>query len=285
MSVQTRAIEKFGDSSQHDAQEFITFLFTHLDDETNSQRHMQGHPAPPNTSNQSILEAAIEYWGNHLQYHQSTIDRYWRLIELGITRCHACGNNSYNFNTVTMINPSIGNADTTLERALTDHIADDVLSDYMCDRCKRPVQATLRFAYPRMPPLLCISFGRFGYNEGGSVKSNARITWDLNDLDMAPYFLRPDACHLSRDTDDKAFKGRFGYECFAVIEHMGASPDSGHYTAYVRDPRTHDPYAWLYCNDSRVDKVRMDNPNERMRVFKDGDRVPYLAFFRRKGGS
>lgn len=260
-------------------------MLTHLDDETNSRRHIQGHPAQPNTSAQSLLEASIEFWNNHSNYHQSMVDRYWKLIELGITHCHGCGNKCYNFQTVNLINPSIGNNDSTLERALADHIADESITDYYCDTCKRNLDATLRYAYTRMPQLLCISFGRFSYDARGSVKSNVCITWDLNDLDMAPYFLRPDACHMTRGTDDKAFRGRFNYECFAVIEHQGSTPNSGHYTAYIRDPRTHDPSAWLYCNDSRVHKVRMDNPSERSKVFKHQDRVPYLAFFRRKGGS
>lgn len=278
-------MEKFGDNCQHDAQEFMTFLLTHVDDETNCLRNLQGYPSQPNTTSQSLLEASIEFWKNHTRFHQSIVDRYWRLIELGITQCHHCGNASYNFRTVDMITPSIGDSDKSLEKALSEHIGGNILDDYFCDVCKGNKKATTRLAYPRMPSLLCVGFNRFGYSSYGSTKSTARITWDLNDIDMAPYFLRPDMCHLSRDTSDKAFKGRFGYECFAVVEHTGSSSNSGHYTSYIRDPRTHDPSAWLYCDDSRVTKVRMDNPAERGRLFKDRDRVPYLAFFRRKYGS
>ncbi|KAF4125536.1 ubiquitin carboxyl-terminal hydrolase 8 [Geosmithia morbida] len=315
ISVQTKAVEKFGDNCQHDAQEFMTFLLTHLDDETNVQRNQPGYPSQPDTSSQSVLSASMEFWRNHSRHHQSMVDRYWRLIELGITECHHCGNESYNFRTVDMITPSIGDADASLERALADHVGGNILDDYFCDRCKGHKRATTRLAYPRMPSLLCVGFNRFGYDVGGSTKSTARITWDLNHLDMSRYFLRPDPCPSSSSTStspsppnpppsssssssshpqqqqqqqqptDKAFSGRFAYECFAVVEHTGTTANSGHYTAYVRDPRTHDPSAWLYCDDSRVTKVRMDNHHDRQKLFKDRDRVPYLAFFRRKYGS
>jgi ubiquitin carboxyl-terminal hydrolase 8 len=136
-----------------------------------------------------------------------------------------------------------------------------------------------------MPSVLCIVLKRFGHDGYGATKSLANITWDLNDLDMAPYFLHPSDCEYDGYIEDKAFTAPFRYECYAVVEHTGGSAQSGHYTAFVRDPRTHDPSAWLYCNDAYVDKVRMDNPNEKRRLFKDGNRVPYIAFFRRKGGS
>ena len=263
----------------------MTFLLTHLDDETNCRRNFQGHAAQPNTSTQSTLEAAIEFWDNHSRFHQSMVDKYWRLIELGITQCDYCHTSSYNFRTVDMITPSMGDVDMSLEKALAGHVGSNVLDDYVCNTCKVPRKATTRLCYPRMPSLLCISFNRFGYSRGDVSKSTASITWDLNSVDLAPYFLRPEACTLSRDTDDKAFKGQFRYECFAVVEHMGRTANSGHYTAYVRDPRTHDPSAWLLCNDSKISKVRMDNPENRQKLFKDSDRVPYLAVFRRKFGS
>ena len=72
----------FGDHKQHDAQEFMSFVLTHLDDETNIHRCREGYPAAPDTARQSLLQAAIQYWDNHLSYSQSLVDKYWRTIEL-----------------------------------------------------------------------------------------------------------------------------------------------------------------------------------------------------------
>lgn len=269
----------------------MTFLLTHLDDETNGRRNTSGYPAQPNTRTQPLVAAAAEFWASHTRHHASMVDAYWRLIELGITECHGCGNESYNFRTVDMITPSIG-GDASLEAALAEHVGGNALDDYHCDTCQARRRATTRLAYPRMPELLCLGFNRFGYDGGGSTKSTARITWDLNDLDMQRYFLhKPSPQHNSSHNGPPArgsgsgFAPPFRYECFAVVEHTGTTANSGHYTAYVRDPRTHDPSAWLYCDDSRVTKVRMDGHAERQRLFKDRDRVPYLALFRRKYGS
>lgn len=263
----------------------MSFLLTHLDDETNSRRNRRGHAAQPDTSRQSPLQAAIEYWGNHTYYSNSIVDRYWRLLELGITECHSCNSRTYNFRTANMISPSIGNDDMRLEKVIAEHTKGNILDDFFCDKCKVQRKATTSMTYPRMPSLLCIAFNRFDVNPRGHIsKSTAKIEWDLNDFDMSPCFLKPNDCTTDSPPTDKAFKGRFGYQCFAVVEHSGSSAGSGHYTAYVRDPRTADPSAWLYCNDANVSKVRMDH-DQRQRLFKSGDRVPYLAFFSRKYGS
>lgn len=285
VSNQARSDEVFGDHKQHDAQEFMSFVLTHLDDETNVYRDREGYPAAPKTSGQLLLQAAVQYWNNHLSYSSSLVDKYWRTIELSTVMCHSCQTRTYSWNTVDSINCSVGQGDTTLEKILSSHTQGNDLDDYRCDTCHANRRATQSFSYPRMPSVLCIVLKRFGHDGYGATKSLANITWDLNDLDMAPYFLHPSDCEYDGYIEDKAFTAPFRYECYAVVEHTGGSAQSGHYTAFVRDPRTHDPSAWLYCNDAYVDKVRMDNPNEKRRLFKDGNRVPYIAFFRRKGGS
>lgn len=290
---QAQGLEPFGGDQQQDAQEFMSFLLTHLHDETNTRRDRKGHVEQPDTKRQSLLQAAGEYWHNHIGLNQSIIDRYWRGLELSTVKCEECHTKTYSFSPFEWIPVTVNRGrGMTLDEVLGEHTAGNHLSDFSCDKCRRPTRALQSLSFARMPSLLCVCLRRFQYQPtyGKSVKSSAPITWDFNDTDMSRYFLTSaDQTPANGTTDptDPAFAAPFRYETYAVIIHEGSTTNSGHYTAYVRDSSSHDPYAWFYCNDSSVTKVRIgsgDRDDVQEAVFKTGrDKVPYLIFFRRKG--
>lgn len=273
----------------------MSFILTHLHDETNTRRDRKGQVPQPNTSRQTLLQAAAEYWYHHLELNQSIIDRYWRGLELSTVECLECRTRTYRFTPFELIpiTVPIGRA-MTLEQALNEHTSGNSLNDFSCDHCRRPTRALQSLSFARFPPLLCVVFRRFHYQQATSdlQKSTAPITWDFNDTDFSRYFLPvSDRAQSSGgnnpDPSDPAFTGPFRYEAYAVIVHAGSRTDNGHYFAYVRDSSSHDPYAWRCCNDTRVTKVRIgsgDRDDIKEEVFKSGKTgVPYLVFFRRKG--
>jgi ubiquitin carboxyl-terminal hydrolase 8 len=289
---QSRSIEQFGGSQQQDAQEFMTFVLTHLHDETNTRRDRQGNVPQPDTSRQTLLKAAIQFWNNHLEYNQSIVDRFWRGLELSTVECFECSTRTYMYTTFDLITVTVGmGRGMTLEQAFDEYASSSPIEDFACARCCRPTRAQQTLSFARFPTLLCVAFRRFNYQPttGDMRKSTAPITWDFNDTDFTRYFLPRGARESSSGTDpmDPAFTGPFRYEAYAVIVHTGSRIDNGHYLAYVRDYTSHDPYAWYCCNDTRVTKVRIgsgDRDDVQEEVFKSGrDRVPYLVFFRRKG--
>ncbi|KAG6022035.1 hypothetical protein E4U41_002335 [Claviceps citrina] len=278
---------QFGGPDQQDAQEFMSFIMDQLHEETNLLRDQKGIPEKPDTKRQSPARAAAEYWRNHCKLNDSIVDRYWRGLEVSTVQCKQCDNLTYTFSPFEWLSVAVqGKDDMTLADALHRTTADNELADFECDHCRSKGRAIQRMSLARMPELLCISFRRFHYQGRGFTKNNAAITWDFNDFDFSPYFIDP-TCSAHRScTSDKAFSGPFRYECYAVIVHAGRSINTGHYYAYVRDSTTHGQDAWLLCNDSFVKRVRIgsrksdDVQNE---VFRSGeDKVPYLAFFRRK---
>ncbi|KAJ3492890.1 hypothetical protein NLG97_g5082 [Lecanicillium saksenae] len=288
---QSRSNAQFGGTQQQDAQEFMSFLMEHLHDETNSRRNLKGNALQPNTKSQPLLYAAVQYWYNHIQYNDSIVDRYWRGLELSTVKCLDCHTKTYTFSPFEWIPApvALGSTRQTLEQSLHQHIANNTLDDFSCDKCRRNTRAMQSISFARLPPLLCVCFRRFNYNQatGDIKKSTAPVTWDFNDFDFSPYFFENGNGRPPPGTNDHAFEGPFRYECYAVIVHAGSRTDNGHYFAYVRDQSTHDPYAWFCCNDSRVTRVRIgsgDRDDIQNEVFKSGqDRVPYLVFFRRKG--
>ncbi|TQV98150.1 hypothetical protein V2A60_006174 [Cordyceps javanica] len=288
----SRSNAQFGGTQQQDAQEFMSFLMEHLHDETNSRRNRKGNAMQPNTKSQPLLYSAVQYWYNHLQYNDSIVDKHWRGLELSTVQCLDCHTKTYTFSPFEWIPApvALGSTRQTLEQSLHQHIANNTLDDFSCDKCRRNTRAMQSISFARLPPLLCVCFRRFNYNQatGDIKKSTAPVTWDFNDFDFSPYFYENGNGRSPPGTNDHhAYEGPFRYECYAVIVHAGSRTDNGHYFAYVRDQSTHDPYAWLCCNDSRVTRVRIgsnDRDDIQNEVFKSGqDRVPYLVFFRRKG--
>ncbi|QGI83104.1 hypothetical protein CEK25_009833 [Fusarium fujikuroi] len=282
----------FGGSQQQDAQEFMSFVLTHLHDETNTRRDRKGTAAQPDTKHQSLVKAAVQYWQNHLEYNRSIVDRYWRGLELSTVECFECRTRTYQFNPIDVVPVTVGmGRGMTLEQVLDQYTSGNIINDFHCDHCRHPTRAQQSLSFARFPSLLCVVFRRFHYQHDSSDlrKSTAPITWDFNDTDFTRYFLPPGSRESSSGFDpmDPAFTGPFRYEAYAVIVHTGSRTDNGHYLAYVRDSTSHDPYAWFCCNDSRVTKVRIgsgDRDDVQEEVFKSGrDRVPYLVFFHRKG--
>lgn len=268
----------------------MSFIMDHIHDETNMRRDKKGNAAQPDTKSQPLVKASAEYWRNHLALNSSIVDRYWRGLELSTVECQQCHTKTYTFSPFEWIPAPVNmNKGHTLAQALSYHIANNTIEDFSCDKCRCNTKAVQSISFARLPPLLCICFRRFNFNASNNDirKSTAPVTWDFNDFDFSPYFIDNGA--TTAQSGDRAFEGPFRYECYAVIVHAGSRTDNGHYFAYVRDSSTHDPYAWLCCNDTKVTKVRIgsgDRDDIQSEVFKSGqDRVPYLVFFRRKGGA
>ncbi|KAH7312271.1 hypothetical protein B0I35DRAFT_436549 [Stachybotrys elegans] len=278
----------FGSDQQQDAQEFMSFILTHLHDETNMRRDRTGMIPKPDTTNQSLVQAAAEYWRNHSIFNDSLVDRCWRGIELSTVNCTECNTNTYSFSMLELIPARIpaGRRSMTLKMALAEHFAPNLLTDFDCECCHRKTHAKQFLSLARMPPMLCVAFSRFEWTKEASrmEKSTTPVTWDVNDFDFSPYFLRPEDSGFAGP--DKAFSRPFRYECYAIIIHSGNSVNSGHYYSYVRDTTVHDPYSWFKCNDESVTKVRIgsnDQYDAYNAIFQPrGNDVPYLAFFRRR---
>ncbi|SPJ88828.1 related to ubiquitin carboxyl-terminal hydrolase [Fusarium torulosum] len=290
LCTQGRNFELFGGPQQQDAQEFMSFLFTHLHDETNTRRDRKGKEVQPDTTRQSLLRAAVEVWNNYIECNQSIIDRFWRGLELSTVKCSECETRTYRYTMFETfpVSVDIGRG-MTLTEVLDGYTAPSLFNGFECDHCRHKTQAQQIISFARLPDLLCISFRRFHYiqAEHDVVKSTATVKWDLNHIDLTRYFLPRSAQDASEaDLMDSGFTGRFHYETYAVIVHSGSRVNNGHYLAYVRDSSSHDPYAWHCCNDTQVTKVRIgtgDRDDAQEEVFKSGrDRVPYMVFLRRK---
>lgn len=300
LCIKADSTEIFGDDMQHDAHEYLIFLLTHMDDESNLVRHLwkQNEPPAPDHTIMSPLQFAADFWKQcHSAKHQSLIDEHFIHLDMSIVECQRCKTKSPTVSPMQVLNVYLppGKRTMSLTDALDHTFEPQELSDYQCDKCQGKTDALIRKTHPYMSEILCICFARFAAgNTKGVSKNETPIHWDLSDFDMGPYFLKPeerqwqpkpkkpDDPDQSVETLPRGFSGKFHYETVAIVHHSGRSPGSGHYTAHVRDNTTQDRNAWLYCNDAKVSKIRLDTEKQRNKVFSESPRVPYMVFLQRK---
>lgn len=231
----------------------------------------------------SLLQTASEWWDLHSKSSTSIIDKYWRFFEIHSTQCNVCKNTTYMFELSEMLiaRPV---SDTSGPKTLLEALANDnnsTVDGFQCDKCQRQQPATRRRRLGRMPDLLCLHISAF-VHDGSSGKIRKRLQWALNSTDFGQSFIDAADRQLPPGVSlDKHFDGPFAYECYAVLMHSGSSISSGHYFVYVRDPSFTNPNLWYEFNDQSVHPV---GDIEKAVFGHNGDRIPYMAFFRRKTG-
>ncbi|KAL4451497.1 hypothetical protein ABPG75_007159 [Micractinium tetrahymenae] len=115
----------------------------------------------------------------------------------------------------------------------------DADDKFFCDKCGCLQEAQKRMRLAQLPPVLCLHLKRFKYIEsmGRMKKLMHRVTfpWELKMI----------------NTTDDCPDADSAYELFAVVVHMGAHPNHGHYVALVRTPSGQ----WVCFDDEQVNAI------------------------------
>ncbi|KAJ4306041.1 ubiquitin-specific protease doa4 [Collariella sp. IMI 366227] len=254
--------ESFGGPCQQDAQEFYSFIMDNIHDETNTRRNM--HPLKEKTytpRNGTIIQNAIDYWRDYSHSSASIVDKYFRGLEVFISRCHnrACRQEVRLFQPCDLwILNLAGAGDTTdLDSLLVNHQTSEHFPDLVCETCKQPGR-TRKAKFARLPDRLAFCLNRFDNTTGRFTRSgkiHTKVRFPIRDLDLTRYCAEPDP-DLST-TDDRHFAGRMRYDCYAVTVHVGQGINGGHYYTYVQDETSKDPTDWWKCNDDLVERVKV----------------------------
>lgn len=104
--------------------------------------------------------------------------------------------------------------------------ADELKGDnmYSCSRCNKLRNGVKLSGVVRLPEVLCVHLKRFRHELMFSAKVGARVSFPINDLNMAPYTHKDCTSKITR------------YELCAVICHAGTA-GGGHYTCVARNGR------------------------------------------------
>jgi ubiquitin carboxyl-terminal hydrolase 8 len=234
----------------------------------------------------SDLQVAWEYWNSYTTFTNSILEKYWVGVELQEVECQHCRTLSYTWSTFTILKVHITGTERTLKDCLKNFSRPELIPGFWCKKCNCKRDAKKRLFLARLPRLLCIQIIRFTHTGLSLTKTSQRLTWNFNDLDLADHTIPPEERKLNQEVDDRGLLGPFNYECYAVVSHVGKTLHSGHYVAYVQDPKSNNVFDWYRCSDSHVVRCQIGSNAQgdvKDKVFLDTDyAVPYLLFWKRK---
>ncbi|CAH1957542.1 unnamed protein product [Acanthoscelides obtectus] len=137
-----------------------------------------------------------------------------------------------------------GKQPTSLYAVLEQFTRAELLS-YMCSSCGTSQESTKQLTMKTLPIVINFHLKRFQHSEEIKKKISTVISFPEM-LDMTPF--------MSSSSTENPYPQDNRYSLFAVINHVGTSIMSGHYTAYVRHHRD----IWYKCNDEIITRAKFE---------------------------
>jgi ubiquitin carboxyl-terminal hydrolase 8 len=231
--------QNFGGNTQQDSTDFLNWLIDILDDELNPLRDRIHNNPPDDIQNEwnklSPRDAAFQASQFIFEYHDSIITREFKGLLCNITTCNACHHASKIFQTFSYLTVNIDHASQqTLQLAMRNTFGGGSITeieDFTCDNCKKTkITATRNDYIAHFPNTLILELSRYD-NDG--KKKNTTITFPERHFSLSN-------CHLPSFPEDSVTnpppqqKGDFHYDTYAVIQHEGATINSGHYWSLAK---------------------------------------------------
>ncbi|KAI0904035.1 hypothetical protein F4823DRAFT_236425 [Ustulina deusta] len=235
---------RFGDTNQHDSDEFITFLFGQLEAETRFK--MTKNILPPLDTTQPAGFIA-DRWGN--RPNNTIISRHWYLVELHTFTCKNCKALNFVAEEAERYEFSVPNHNNaTLQQLVEEHF-EEIGVDSECDKCNTRGK-TLRKQIVRQPPLLRVGLQRT--DRTSSIKILSHLKFPFREFSLERHALDGEArLQIARLLGGEAAEGFICdtvYSLYAVVAHAGSNLNAGHYISYVRT----DDGSWTRCNDTMI---------------------------------
>lgn len=219
------------------------------------------------------VQAANYYWTRLIALQSSITFLNMSGLFVNTLTCELCGDATRNFeptpacivlpllsgNRLANAPPAFAGPDQNIEELLANNYgakANQIL-ERDCPRkgCKSKAAKQGSFL-DNLPDVICIHFSRAYATNAGQTKLRTLVRFPLS-IDMAPYVI-PTAGVSPAELGPRR-QGSLRYDVFAVIQHRGATIDSGHYWTIARSPDKlggqQSPGNWHKFNDSIVTKA------------------------------
>merc|ERR1740124_282525 len=266
---------QFNNLHQHDSQEFCSFLMDGIHEDLNRVK-VKPYVGDVEGWGMDDHTAALESWQKHLLRHDSVIVDSCQGMHRSHLTCLTCRKESVKFDVYSNLSLSLepSSSDDGRPISITDCLEQFTMGEQLdeqnawyCPTCRKNVRALKMMKLWSTPDILILHLKRFTFDtcskRGGLVRSKIEsvVDFPIDTLDMEPYIqgpidpAAPPSCAL-----------------FAVSEHSGSTPDSGHYTSTVRDSSDG---KWYRYDDSHVSVTSGDT------AVTGG---AYLLFYKRKTG-
>ncbi|KAI1263220.1 hypothetical protein F5Y18DRAFT_418443 [Xylariaceae sp. FL1019] len=271
-------VVRFGDNSQHDTDEFATFIMGQIAAETritvpNKQNINVGDP-------ESLRGAVLQTWVAGAD--PSFIHKYWHLVEVSELECENCHYQTYVANSANslVVHVPVAHNNGTMEAGLEEYFHEGIV-DSTCDSCQNRGK-NLRRRIARFPPLLRLTVGRYETDGQGVARKNFNPFQFPETLNFEEYASsRQVRTEIGAQIEGEAGEG-FNvnpvYDLYAVVLHAGITPNSGHYMAYINQGNDD----WWECNDTVVESLNGFR-SFAQRMFRCERRLtPVQTYYRRR---
>lgn len=268
---------------QQDAHEVLSFLLDALHEDLNRARDKPPYEERKDLAEEELSRKgeerfAAEAWHDHLRRHRSVLVDLCQGQLRSQVRCCECGCASVTFDPFLFLSLPLPQqlqrgGKEPIEAAIRAFCAEEKLDGddkWGCPRCARRVSAKKRLSLWKLPLLLLVHLKRFGF-EADSPWDPAPKAWKIEGEVTVPFSrlnLQPFVAESSPQ------RVPLQYDLFAAVDHVGATPLVGHYTAACRRDD-----GWWRFDDSRAEFLGQDEVSTRSRVLGDGN---YMLLFQRR---
>lgn len=105
------------------------------------------------------------------------------------------------------------------------------VSGWKCPKCQTPRNATKKFDFVKLAPVVVIHLNRFAESSGWLEKRNTAVDFPLEKFNLEPYLVTEDTkAIMSNNTRNN----KYNYTLYGISNHSGTM-DGGHYTAICKN--------------------------------------------------
>lgn len=280
---------EWGLDRQQDAKEYLDFLLDCLHEDLN--RFWEKQPLVPLSPQQEITrermpipEVSKIEWQRYTHRESSFISDLFAGQHASRLRCTTCNSTSTTYEAFYSISveiPQKGKG-ADIHGCLRSYCQEERLSQgemWKCPHCKCQREATKQITITRAPQFLVVHFKRFAAGKNESAKKiHTPIDFPIYGLNIGSYMVAPTRKEgqVPDEYPDMAVTPPFLYDAYAVMRHLGASGNGGHYISLVRDAARR---CWRKFDDDRVSDF---DPNRLKSDQRLQNEQAYLVFYGRQ---
>ena len=187
--------------------------------------------------------------------------------------CKNCGNCFSNEQLFYNLSLEVKNMEN-IEDSFKKFNAEEIISDYTCENCKKKVDVSKRAFIKELPNVLIIHLQKiiFDLEYLANIKISSRFEFG-KEIDLKNYVFKEKKNNEDENENDEEEeiveddKDEFTYKLVGVVLHSG-NAEYGHYTSLInvnrKDPnrKNLNEDIWYNFDDSRISKYNMENFNE-----------------------
>ncbi|CAK9800857.1 Ubiquitin carboxyl-terminal hydrolase 8 [Anthophora quadrimaculata] len=243
---------QFESYEQQDSHEFLTFLldWMHNDLKKNCKVPLE-------------MTVAEKAWDKAMGSQRSIIsDLFFGQLRSTIT-CSFCKQSSTTyeiFNSLTMSLPHSNRC--TLNDCIIKFVSGQKVVGWKCPKCQTAREATKKFDFVKLAPIIVIHLNRFAESGGWLEKRNTAVDFPLTDFNLKP--------HLVTDSNSATISNirNYSYSLYAMSNHYGTM-GGGHYTSFCKNAAQN---KWYKYDDQTVTEVTISQ-------VRSQNNTAYLLFY------